>query len=98
MSVLRCKMRVTSVTQSKDQNGATESERVQLGAVYGSGSIPAAEDENAQWAKWTPAASFDITINNPSAFGKLSKGHEFYVDFTPVQSGFVSEAETVANA
>ena len=72
-------MRVSSVTHSKEADGTTSQEQVQLTAVYGpEGS------ENANWSKWTPAASFTIHINNPHAFGALSKGHEFFVDFTPV--------------
>ena len=77
--VIRCKMRVNTVTHNKNADGSTESENVNLSAVYGD------TPENKDWSKWTPNASFNITINNPSAFNKLSKGHEFYVDFTPVK-------------
>jgi hypothetical protein len=76
---LRCKLRVSQVTQSIAADGKVESESVALIAVYGE-----AGTENAKWSKWTPSANFNITINNPDAMGKLSKGHEFYVDFTPV--------------
>ena len=76
--MLRCKMRVQSVLLSKNDKGEIESEQVKLSAVYGTG-----ETENAKWTKWTPSASFDIQINNPDAMGKLSKGHEYFVDFTP---------------
>ena len=81
MPVVRCKMRVNEVLISKKENGETESERVSLTAVmapYGS-----KEDHpNAKWSKWTPNASFSIQINNPDAMGKLSRGHEYFVDFT----------------
>ena len=76
-SVLRCKMRVIEVTHQIDALGQVESERVKLCAVT-SGS-----DENKQWSKWTPGANFEIHINNPGAFNRVSKGHEYYVDFTP---------------
>jgi hypothetical protein len=75
---LRCKMRVSEVLCVKDADGSTNQERVRLNAVYGD-----AGTENAQWSKWTPSADFTIYINNPDAMGKLSSGHEFYVDFTP---------------
>lgn len=75
--ILRCKMRVIEVTHSIDSLGQVEQERVKLCAVS-SGS-----DENKQWSKWTPAANFEIYINNPGAMNILSKGHEFYVDFSP---------------
>lgn len=80
MPILRCKMRVQSVAQYKNEDGSVGSEEVKLQAVYG-----AEGTDNAQWSKWTPSANFSITINNPDAFDKLSKGHEFYVDFTPAE-------------
>lgn len=78
-AILRVKMRVDEVIHSMNEDGGIDHERVKLRAVYG-------EDgsENAQWSKWTPSASFEIHINNPAAFGQLSKGHEFYVDFISV--------------
>lgn len=74
---LRCKMRVSEVVHSKAADGSTEQERVTLAAVYGKEGTA-----NAQWSKWTPSANFTISISNPAAFNKLSKGHEYFVDFT----------------
>lgn len=76
--VLRCKMRVSEVLDVKNADGSTSQERVKLQAVYGSEGT-----DNAQWSKWTPSANFEISISNPDAFGQLSNGHEFYVDFIP---------------
>lgn len=73
-------MHVESVTQDLNEAGEVESELVKLSAVYGpEGS------ENADWAQWTPYASLELNITNPSALGKLVSGQEFYVDFTPVE-------------
>ncbi len=80
-AVLRAKLRVTEVLHRKNAEGGTDSEEVKLAAVYDSNP----ESENGQWSKWTPSASFAMTINNPDAFGKLSQGHEFYVDFIPAE-------------
>jgi hypothetical protein len=77
MSV-RCKMKVDEVWISKGTDGAISQERVKLSAVYGD------TNENKEWSKGTPSANFEIYINNQAAMGKLSQGHEFYVDFTPV--------------
>ncbi|MBI4714430.1 MAG: hypothetical protein HY760_00525 [Nitrospirae bacterium] len=78
---LCCKLRVASVTQSKDNQGNVYQEQVVLQAVYGpKGS------ENAAWSKYTPSATFSIYINNPAAFGKLPVDHEFLVNFIPVES------------
>lgn len=81
MAILRCKMRVQSVSHHLNEDGSTSQEEVRLTAVYGADGT-----DNAQWSKWTPSANFSITINNPDAFNKLSKGHEFYVDFTPAEA------------
>lgn len=78
-AVVRCKMRVEEVTHEINADGSVNQERVKLCAVYGKEGT-----ENAQWSKWTPSASFSISISNPDAMNKLSKGHEFFVDFTPV--------------
>lgn len=78
---LRCKMRVSEVVHTIESDGSTNQERVTLSAVYGKEGT-----DNAQWSKWTPSANFTITINNPDAFNKLSKGHEYFVDFTPAPS------------
>lgn len=78
MSVLRCKLRVAEVAQIKEPDGTTRQERVKLFAVMGP-----AGSENAQWAKYTPTATFEMAIDNPAAMGILSSGHEFFVDFTP---------------
>ena len=76
---MRCKMRVIKVAQVKNADGTIDCEEVQLTAVYND------SPENKEWSKWTPSASFTIQINNPSAFNKLSSGHEYFVDFTPAQ-------------
>lgn len=78
-SVLRAKLRVSEVLHRKDENGETTMEIVKLAAVYSNNE----NNENKKWSIWTPSASFEMQINNPQAFGKLSSGHEFYVDFTP---------------
>ncbi len=77
---LRCKMRVERVTRDYDQTGQPMNEHVTLQAVYSNDP----ESENAKWAKWTPSGKLEITINNPNAFGALTREHEFFVDFTPV--------------
>ena len=77
--ILRAKMKVQEVTHIMNDKGEIEQERVKLSAVYGQPGT-----ENAEWSRWTPYAEFTIGINNPKAFNTLSKGHEFYVDFTPV--------------
>ena len=78
-AILRCKLRVFSVYQCKNAAGGIDHEIVKLNAVYSNDP----NSENKQWSVYTPSAEFTIQINNPSAFGKLSSGHEYYVDFIP---------------
>lgn len=80
-AVLRAKMRVLEVSQRMDEKGQPEQEIVKLTAVYSDDP----NSENAEWSKYTPAADFNIHITNPGAFGQLSRGHEFYIDFIPVE-------------
>lgn len=79
--VTRCKMFVTDIWQQKDSDGTIVQEKVKLSAVIGpEGS------ENAEWSKWTPSANFEIYINNPDAMNQLSRGNEYFVDFTPCRN------------
>jgi hypothetical protein len=79
-SIVRCKMKVDEVLFSKNADGTIAYENVKLSAVYGN------TEENKEWSKYTPSASFSINISNPGAMDKLSRGHEFYVDFTPCKA------------
>lgn len=77
-SVFRCKMYVAEVLKVMGADGAVEQERVTMRAVYGpEGS------ENCRWSKWAPDAGFVVCVTHPDGFGRLTKGHEFLVDFTP---------------
>lgn len=68
-------MQVTEVTKY-----AYGSELVKLRAVYSSNNQ---EDNN--YSKATPAASMELTIDNPDAQGVLVAGKSYYVDFTHVK-------------
>jgi hypothetical protein len=79
-AILRAKMSVSEVTHSIEPDGSVGQEKIKLQAVY------TGSDENRQWSKFTPSANFEIWINNPDAHNKLSKGHEYYVDFIPAEA------------
>ena len=76
-AVLRLKCVVNSVKSVADANGEKMQEELALSAVY-SGS-----ESNKQWSKYTPCASFTMTISNPLAFGKALPGQFFFVDLIP---------------
>ena len=78
MTMMRAKMRVTSIT------GTSESNFLEFRAVGPSDAYPEdGSDENNTFAKFTPNATLDITIQNPALLGKFKVGDIFYVDFTP---------------
>lgn len=87
--VIRVKMRVLEVAAIKGENGATLRERVSLQAVATS-----FDRTNDAWSIWNPSAHFTIDINNPAAFGSLSSGHEFFVDFLKADPEPPPPAET----
>lgn len=41
--------------------------------------------EDNTFAKYTPAASLQMTIGNPELVGKIKEGQKFYVDFTEAE-------------
>ncbi len=44
---------------------------------------PAQGDENKTWAKYTPAGSITLQIDNPAAYDAFVLGQSYFVDFTP---------------
>lgn len=77
MPEMRAKMRVNRI----DQLG--EAQRLVMNAVYKDGAYPAdGSDEDNTFAKFTPQADLNITINNPALVGKFQVGETYYVDFT----------------
>ncbi len=78
MTTMRAKVTVSSITKM------TGAERVVFNAVSKCGGYPDdGSDEDNSFARWSPSASFDITIANPDLFGAFKHGDRFYVDFTP---------------
>ena len=80
-AVLRLKMTVNSVKSVADSSGDKTQEELSLTAVYSNEEGSA----NQQWSKWTPAASLNMSISNPQAFGKVLPGQFVYVDITPCE-------------
>lgn len=78
--MMRAKMKVASVK-------ATEyGEVIEAVPVCGDGSFgPNGESEDNTYARFTPAGSLSLTVNNPELLGKIKPGQKFYVDFTPAE-------------
>lgn len=63
------------------------SEQLQFNAI-GPGKYPEdGSDEDNTFARFSPAASFTITVANPALRGKFKVGDKLYVDFTEVPEG-----------
>ena len=53
-------------------------------AVGKSDGYPAdGSDEDNSFARWTPNAAIQMTIQNPALLDKFKEGQTFYIDFTP---------------
>ena len=77
MARMRAKMKVASVEPCED------GEQLTFGAVcktepFGEDGV----DENNSFARWTPSASLEMTVNNPDLKGQFTVGDEYYLDFT----------------
>lgn len=84
MVLMRAKMRVGSVFQNRNHEGAVCSEQVNFHGVPKSSAYPAdGADEDNTFAKFSPSVALQMTIANPALFGKLQPADTFYVDFTP---------------
>lgn len=78
-AVLRLKCCVNSVKTVHGTEGEPYQQELALSAVYSNKEGSA----NAQWSKWTPSASLQMTVSNPAAFDKLKPGEFVYVDLIP---------------
>jgi len=74
--MMRAKMVVQSVTTP-----FAGAEQIKMHAVCGK-TDEKGESEDNTFARYTPCASLDMTINNPALVGQIKEGMTFYVDFT----------------
>jgi hypothetical protein len=74
---MRAKMKVESIHITE------HGESIQMNAVCGTGAFGAkGESEDNTYARFTPAGSINLTVNNPDLLGTIKPGQKFYVDFT----------------
>jgi len=71
---VRAKFKVQSVTESE---GGLKSARLHP--------VTSGSPENAEFYKWTPGGSIELSTMNPAAAEQFRPGREFYVDFTPAE-------------
>jgi hypothetical protein len=78
---MRAKLQVQSVTPYGDP---VTQENISMSAVTGTAAFgPNGESEDNTYARYTPMASLNITINNPNLLGQFKAGQKYYLDFTP---------------
>lgn len=83
MSKMRAKMRVSNVISHTNPDGKITGEQLKFNAVCKEGGYPSdGSDENNSFAKWTPNAELNMSVNNPELFGQFEIGQAYYVDFT----------------
>lgn len=75
--MMRAKMSVQSVSGQ-----GTAQETVSMMAVTSKPFDAEGNSEDNTYARYTPAGSLSLTINNPALLGKIKVGQKFYLDFT----------------
>lgn len=81
MTTMRAKMRVASVTKYGEPPTSIS---LTFAAVGKSDGYPAdGTDEDNSFARWTPSASLQMSIQNPALLDQFQEGQRFYVDFSP---------------
>ena len=79
---MRAKMKVSAV----EKTGASTL-KLKFSAVCGKDPFgPNGESEDNTYSRWTPTATLEMYITNPSLFDKFTAGQKFYVDFTEAKS------------
>lgn len=71
-TTVRAKFRCVSITENE---GSLKSARLQP--------VTSGSPENAEFYKWTPGGSMELSTMTPAAAALFVPGKEFYVDFTP---------------
>jgi len=77
---MKAKFKIISVTQTEGY------ETLKLSPVCSDKYGPNGENEDNEFARWTPSGSMEITIANPDLIGKYKPGQTFYLQFTPCAS------------
>lgn len=81
MSAMRAKFQLNSIQQFGDGKQIT-GEKLSFSAVGKPCGYPAdGSDEDNTYAKFSPSASCEIHVANPTLFGKFVPGEKYYVDF-----------------
>lgn len=77
MPKMRAKMKIAEVKSGEGW------ETLKLSAVGKSTAYDGeGNDEDNNYARWTPQAELTMTINNPDLIGKFKPGEKYYLDFS----------------
>lgn len=76
MARMRAKLQVTKVDKGEN------SESLSFQAVFADKYGKDGENEDNDFARWTPYAALHMTINNPALLGQFTEGEKYYVDFS----------------
>jgi hypothetical protein len=80
MSVrMRAKFQVTKVVRSET------SESLSFSAVGADKYGPNGENEDSDFARWTPSGQLHMSVTNPDLLGKFNEGEKYYLDFSKAE-------------
>ena len=83
MSIMRAKMQINAVKTVEPWPGTDgqPQQEVTMSAVCGNWNDQGDGEDNT-YARFTPQAHLNMTINNPALLGKLKPGQKLYIDFS----------------
>jgi len=86
MSKMRAKLRVMNIIENgyddAEKGFVKTGEQMAFTAVCKTQYEGEGLDEDNTYAKWSPSATFNISVANPALFGQFKVGEKYYVDFT----------------
>jgi hypothetical protein len=79
-------VRAVTPTVTDDTTSTVIQEKLYFSAVSDKPfSAEGASDDNS-FARWSPAGSLELVVQNPALIGKFKPGQKFYLEFTEAAS------------
>lgn len=85
MSRMRAKFKIDDVKDFTKTSGKITSQNLVMSAVIPNKFGEDGENEDNDFARWTPSGELTILINNPDLIGAFKRDDKIYLDFTKAE-------------
>lgn len=79
---MRAKFKVDAINASTSTDGSVSSESISMSPVFADNYGPNGENEDNDFARYTPSGNLQMVITNPALFDTMVVGEKYYLDFT----------------